>query len=107
MERDAERLGFPPPHPGEYLREDLLPALNMTVTDVAFHLGVSRATLSDLIHCNRSVSIPMAIRLGQAFRTGARFWVALQSQYDLWHEERRFSDNIIPLPTPDNEIEAA
>ena len=104
MERDSERIGFPPPHPGEYLREDIVPALNMTVTDLADHLGVSRASLSELIHCKRGVSIQMAIRLGQAFQTGARFWVALQGQHDLWREEQRFSDNIMPLPTPDNEI---
>ena len=64
---------FKPPHPGEYLREDILPALDMTITDLANHLGVSRPTLSDLVNEKRAVSVEMAQRLGQAFRNGTRF----------------------------------
>ncbi|MBO0763010.1 MAG: HigA family addiction module antidote protein [Hyphomicrobiaceae bacterium] len=77
-----------PPHPGEYLREDILPALGMTITDLAEHLGVTRTTLSELVHEKRAVSLDMAQRLGQAFGNGARFWMALQMQFDLWHNER-------------------
>lgn len=97
MTNEREELGFPPPHPGEYIREDILPALNMTVTDLARHLGVTRATLSELINGHRGVSTNMAIRLGKAFRNGARFWLALQLQYDLWKEERKGALNIGPL----------
>ena len=97
MAHEAERIGFPPPHPGEYLREDILPALGMTVTELAQRLNVSRPTLSELVNCKRGVSTQMAIRLGQAFETGARFWVALQGQYDVWHEEQRFSGKIDPI----------
>jgi addiction module HigA family antidote len=77
-----------PPHPGEYLREDILPALNMTIGALAKHLGVTRTTLSQLINEKRDVSLEMAQRLGQAFGNGARFWLALQMQHDLWKAER-------------------
>ena len=93
-------IGFPPPHPGEYLREDILPALNMTVTVLAKHLHVTRQSLSELINGRRDVSVQMAIRLGRAFENGARFWMALQMQYDLWHEEQKFSEKVTPINSP-------
>jgi addiction module HigA family antidote len=76
-----------PSHPGELLRETILPELRMTIKDVAAHLDVSRAALSELVNERRSVSLDMARRLGSAFGNGARFWIALQMQYDLWHAE--------------------
>ena len=90
-------LGFRPPHPGEYIREDILPALDMSVKDLAAHLGVSRQSLSELINEHRSVSNEMAIRLGRAFKNGARFWLALQMQHELWQEEAEFSAEVRPL----------
>ncbi len=77
-----------PPHPGEYLREDILPALNMTITELAKHLGVTRTSLSELVNEKRDLSLEMAQRLGQAFGNGARFWLALQMQCDIWKAER-------------------
>lgn len=87
MASEADGMTMEPSHPGEILRETVLPALGMTVKDVAAHLGVSRAALSELVNEKRSVSLDMARRLGQAFGNGARFWLALQMQYDLWHAE--------------------
>jgi antitoxin HigA-1 len=95
IERDG--LGFPPPHPGAYLRQDILPALDMTITDLADHLQVSRPTLSDLVNEKKSVSVEMAQRLGRAFGNGARFWLALQLQYDLWHAEHKGTVNVTRL----------
>lgn len=91
------RLGFRPPHPGEYLREDILPALGMSVKDLAKHLGVSRQSLSELLNERRGVSNEMAIRLGKAFRNGARFWLALQMHHELWQEEADFSEEVAPI----------
>jgi antitoxin HigA-1 len=88
MAADRDLPGFEPPHPGEYLKEDLLPALGMTITDLAEHLGVSRASLSELVNGNRSVSLEMAQRLGQAFKNGTRFWMTLQMQRDIWLAEQ-------------------
>jgi addiction module HigA family antidote len=86
-----------PSHPGEIIRETILPSLGMTIKDLAAHLGVSRAALSDLVHEKRSVSLDMAQRLGKAFGNGARFWLVLQIQYDLWHAERRSKIAVKPL----------
>lgn len=90
-------LAFKPPHPGEYLREDIFPALGMNVTELAAHLGVSRQSLSEVVNERRGVSTEMAIRLGRAFRNGARFWLALQMQHELWLEEESFSGNVSPI----------
>ena len=78
MAADQEELGFPPPHPGSYLREDILPALGMSITELADHLKVARPTLSALVHEKKSVSMEMAQSLGRAFGNGARFWLALR-----------------------------
>lgn len=98
-------LGFRPPHPGEVLKQDILPDLGMTVGDLAGHLGVTRATLSDLLNERKDVSQIMAIRLGKAFRNGTRFWLALQLQYDLWklEQEEVYRVDVQPLPHPDGE----
>ena len=98
-------LGFRPPHPGEVLKQDILPGLNMTVGQLAEHLGVTRATLSDLLNERKDVSHTMAIRLGKAFRNGTRFWLALQMQYDLWklEQEEIYQVNVEPLPMRDGE----
>jgi len=90
-------LPFRPPHPGEILREDVLPALNMQVKELAAHLGVSRQTLSALINERRSVSLEMAQRLGQAFQNGARYWLALQMQWDVWQAGQEHSVRVAPL----------
>ena len=91
-----------PPHPGEYLREDILPALRMTITKLAAHLGVTRTTLSELMHEKRDVSLEMAQRLGQAFGNGARFWLALQMQHDIWKAEREKSVSVRRLKWQDS-----
>jgi addiction module HigA family antidote len=87
MANEVDEMTMEPSHPGEILRETIIPALGMTIKDVAAHLGVSRAALSELVNEKRSVSLDMAQRLGAAFGNGARFWLALQMQYDLWHAE--------------------
>jgi antitoxin HigA-1 len=97
MASDREQMQLEPPHPGEYIREDILPALGMTIKDLAKHLGVSRVALSELVNERRGVSLEMAQRLGKAFGNGARFWLALQMQHDIWHAERSTSITVEPL----------
>ncbi len=97
MAVENERLPFPPPQPGEILREDILPALNMTVKDLALHLGGTRQTLSPLLNGHRAVSVEIAQRLGKAFGNGARFWLALQMQYEIWHAEHESPVDVAPL----------
>lgn len=81
-----------PPHPGEALREDVLPEIKMSVMALAKHLGYSRVLLSNVIHCRAPISADMAVRLERAGLGKARMWVARQSAYDLWQAEHK--DNI-------------
>ncbi|MBI4218762.1 MAG: HigA family addiction module antidote protein [Chloroflexi bacterium] len=77
-----------PPHPGEILRELCLKPMNLTVTDAADALGVSRKTLSAILNGRSGISPEMAVRLSLAFDTSAESWMNQQVQYDLWHAER-------------------
>jgi antitoxin HigA-1 len=78
-----------PPHPGEVLKSLCLEPLNLTVTDAARSLGVSRKTLSNILNGRAGISPEMAIRLSLAFDTSAESWLNQQLQYDLWHAEKR------------------
>jgi addiction module HigA family antidote len=71
------------PHPGELLREDVLAPLGIEVTQAARRLGVSRTTLSRVIHGHSGISPDLAIRLEQAGVSSARFWMNLQANYEL------------------------
>ena len=81
-----------PPHPGETLRDDVLPALALTVTDAAEQLGVTRAALSRVLNGKAAVSPEMALRLerwlGAEHGGRASVWLAMQSACDLWTAER-------------------
>jgi len=77
-----------PPHPGEVLKKLCLEPLNVTVTEAARSLGVSRKTLSGILSGRAGISPAMAIRLSIAFDTSAESWLTQQLQYDLWHAEK-------------------
>ena len=77
-----------PPHPGEILRELCLDPLEITVTDAAEALGVSRKTLSAILNGRSGISPEMAIRLAKAFDTTPESWLNQQVQYDLWEAEQ-------------------
>ena len=74
---------FDPPHPGEIIREQCLVPLNLSVTEAAKGLGVSRKALSELLNGHSGVSSEMAIRLSKAFGSSPEAWLRLQMQYDL------------------------
>lgn len=94
----AIKRGMPPVHPGEILREDVLPALGLSVLDAAAKLGVTRQTLHRVIARKnpRPVTPDMAVRLGKLCGNGPRLWLNLQSAYDLWLAERRVDTRRIP-----------
>ena len=83
--RDPKRK---PTHPGEVLREDVLPALNMTQGEFAKRLGVSRLSVSELLHGKRSLSADMAVRIGRLTNTTAESWLRMQAAVDLWELEQ-------------------
>lgn len=85
---------FNPPHPGFTLRDDVLPALGLSVTEAAQQLDVNRVTLSRVLNGHAAISPEMALRieawLGVDRGGEARLWLAEQSAYDVWQAEQRF-----------------
>lgn len=88
-----------PAHPGEILREDILPALGLTVSDAARELRISRQTLHRILSGSMAVSPEMAVRLGKFCGNGPGLWLRMQGAYDLWHTERRMRGEIKRIPT--------
>jgi len=74
---------IPPPHPGETILEDILKPLNMSVNQLAKHLGVTATRLNEIVHGRRGVTADTALRLARYFGTSAEFWLGLQLEYDL------------------------
>ncbi len=85
-----------PVHPGEILREDVLPALPMSKTAVAAALGISRQTLYDILNEKQPVTAETAVRFGKLFGNGAAFWINLQRSHDLAVAERTVDVSGIP-----------
>jgi len=76
---------FNPAHPGEILKELVIDSLELTITDVAKHLDVSRKTLSKVLNAKGSITPQMAVRLELAFgKPSADHWLRLQNAHDLW-----------------------
>ncbi len=75
---------YNPPHPGVIIREFCIEPLNLTVTEAAACLGVTRKTLSALLNGKAGISPEMAIRLSKVFGRTPEGWLRLQLQYDLW-----------------------
>jgi antitoxin HigA-1 len=79
-----ERIDTAPLHPGEILREDLLPHFHVSPQEFARHLGIRVETLNRVLSESAPVTRPLAKRLGASLGQGGHYWLALQSQYDLW-----------------------
>jgi addiction module HigA family antidote len=86
-----------PTHPGELLREDLLPAIDMGKSELAEAIGISRQHLYDILNEKKPVSPEVAARLGAAFGDGAGVWLRMQAAYDAWHAERTVNTKRIKL----------
>jgi addiction module HigA family antidote len=88
--------GRPPVHPGEVLREDVLPALGLSVAAVAAHLGISRQALHRVLAGTAAISPEMAVRLGKFCGNGPEIWLRMQAAHDLWHAARSVDVTAIP-----------
>ena len=82
---------YNPADPGAVLRELYLEPLQLTITDAAKALGITRSTFADLIKGRSRVSTLMALRLSKAFGTTAELWLNMQQNYDLWMARKKVS----------------
>jgi antitoxin HigA-1 len=92
------KRGLPPMHPGELLREEILPALGRPKTEIARLLGVSRQTLYDILEERQPVTPGMALRLGKLCGNGPDLWLNLQKRYDLDQAERALRAVLARIP---------
>ena len=99
MSKNRLMRGLKPMHPGEMLREDVLPALGKSKTEIARLLGVSRQTLYDILDEKQPVTPGMALRFGKLLGNGPDLWINLQRAYDLVVAERALAGKLKKIPT--------
>lgn len=88
-----------PTHPGAILRDEVLPALGISVVAAARQLGITRQTLHRVLAEKGAVTPEMALRVGKFCGNGPTLWLRLQEAYDLWHTERKLRDTIAAIQT--------
>jgi len=99
MSKRTVKRGLPPMHPGELLREDVVPALGRSRVEIARLLGVSRQTLHAILTERAPVTPEMALRLGKLCGNGPELWLNLQSRYDLERLSKTKRAEIAAIPT--------
>jgi antitoxin HigA-1 len=105
MSRAPARVGMAPPHPGVFIREEILDELGLTVSEAAKVLDVRRATLSDLINGNAALSAEMALRIEKAFGVKMETLLNMQAWHDAYTMRQREGEIAVkpyrpPAPEP-------
>jgi len=93
----TQRPNRQPTHPGAVLREDVLPALKASVTGFSRRVGMSRQSIHAILACKRAISPEAALRIGTVVGNGARVWLAMQMEFDLWQTEQKLHDELIAI----------
>lgn len=88
-----------PVHPGEILREDVIPALGKPKAEIARLLGISRQTLYDILGERQPITARMALRIGKLCGNGHEIWFRMQNRYDMEMAEREMAEEIAKIPT--------
>lgn len=99
MQTNPLMSGLAPTHPGEILRQVVLPALGRSKAEIDRLLGISRQTLYDILNEKQPITAPMALRLGKLCGDGARIWLALQNADDLQTAEPKMAQALEDIPT--------
>ncbi len=84
MLKNIRDVDIGPPHPGEILREDMLPRLEMGAAGLASRLEISSELVGEILGETRPVTADIAAKLAAVFGHSARFWLGLQMQHDVW-----------------------
>jgi antitoxin HigA-1 len=90
--------GLKPTHPGELLREDVLPAIGKPKAEVARALGISRATLYDILNEKQPITPAMALRIGKVTRSNPEMWMRMQVAHDLRMAAGAMAAELAALP---------
>lgn len=85
MSEDMIVVSRKPIHPGEFLREDYMPELDLSVAKLAEKLGVTRQTVNDIVRERRNLSPEMCLKFGRLFGTTPQFWMNMQAEVDIWN----------------------
>lgn len=99
MRQRTVKRALPPMHPGELLREDVVPSLARPRAEIARLLGISRQTLHAILSERAPVTPEMALRLGKLCGNGPELWLNLQARYDLARLSRIKRAEIAAIPT--------
>lgn len=95
----ADTRTRPPSHPGTLLREVVLPAIKVSISQAAREMGVSRQQLHKILAAERAITPEMATRLGKYCGNGPELWINMQSAHDLWHARRNLAAEVARIPT--------
>ena len=105
MSRVPAKIGMAPPHPGVFVREEILDELGLSVSDAAKVLDVRRATLSDLVNENAALSAEMALRIEKAFGVKMETLLNMQAWHDAYAMRKRAGEITVKryrrTPTPE------
>ena len=99
-ELHAKRPDRAPVHPGAILLEDVLPALEMNMTEAAEALGISRNMLYKIGHGTSAITPETALRIGKLAGNGPELWLRMQNSYDLWHARKKLEKDLKRIPAP-------
>jgi antitoxin HigA-1 len=100
MTENITRIGMKPSHPGEFIREEVLAELDLSVARAAEILGVRRATLSDLVNGKASLSAEMALRIEKAFGVSMDTLLRMQAWHDGYSMRQRAAEIDVKRFTP-------
>jgi addiction module HigA family antidote len=96
---NALLAGLRPTHPGELLKEDVLPAIGRPKAEIARLLGISRQHLYDILEERKPITVPVALRIGKLCGNGPDIWLAMQQNYDMDIAEKAMAEEIARIPT--------
>ena len=99
MAQNKALAGLKPMHPGELLREDVIPSLNKSKSEIATLLGVSRQTLHDILSEKQPITPGMALRFGKLLGNGPEIWINMQRAFDLHQAEAALAKELKKIPT--------
>src|SRR5688572_15106127 len=89
-----------PTHPGAILRNTVLPALKMSVSEAARDLGISRQMLHKILAEDAPITPEMAVRIGKFCGNGPELWLGMQQAVDLWDARQKLATEVAKIPTP-------